>query len=201
MVAIGFSLPGLRYVGGSLATLLVTQAPLSLLRNAGIIRAASIPDSILTSVAYSACLVIQLAGAICAWRCARNTARKVWRYLAWAAIIVLTVLPLLRLAYVMQSYWPQLSGAIDCVAVDVTRKEPPPIREGGLQIAAQCSTSAAVRPHPSLPPACARGRSALHRRSLPARRRRTLRSTAPTRPTRRHPRHPRGCVVRTIAVE
>lgn|GEM_PF-6651976 len=124
MVAIGFSLPGLRYVGGSLATLLVTQAMLSLLRNAGIIRAASIPDSILTSMAYSACLVIQQAGALCAWRCARNTARKVWRYLAWAAIIVLTVLPLLRLAYVMQSYWPQLSGAIDSVAVDVTRKEP-----------------------------------------------------------------------------
>ena len=112
------------YVGASLGALLVLQAPLNLLRTAGVIREASIPDSILTSMAYSACLVIQLAGAICAWRCARNTARKVWRYLAWAAIIVLTVLPLLRLAYVMQSSWPYISRAIDGVAVDVTRKEP-----------------------------------------------------------------------------
>ena len=66
-----------------------------LMKSHGLIEKTGVVETLGTPLVASAISVIYLAGAIAAWRCASN-ARLVWKYLARAAILFFTVLPLGR---------------------------------------------------------------------------------------------------------
>lgn len=75
---------------------LAIGGPVMLLKHFQVIEPAKAVDLIVTPLAFSAVAVIYFGSAVVAWRCSRNSSRRIWHYLTRLVIVLYTVVPLIK---------------------------------------------------------------------------------------------------------
>lgn len=84
------------YVGSFLLSATIIGGPMMVLINSGIVESSRLLSVVALPILVSVPAVAYFASAFIVWRCAKNTPRKLWRYLARLVVIAFTVLPTMK---------------------------------------------------------------------------------------------------------